>query len=496
MSHRRASASEIVIALLVLAIGLSVQVLLVAGKVVFARPLWIDEVITQGFVSAPSLKYLFTALNHGAETNLPTTFILMRWYCKLIGSSGPMALRVFSFISVILGLTGLYAALRLAFNRQTAAIAVLAVWSHHLIIRHAFDARFYGPMLAGATWFAFCLLSSRVSDRPARWRIAAGAVAVLLVTLHYFGCFCVALIVLFDWLLNRRGWRAIWLDVLTLLPAVVALAACVPLYLGERRSYQALTWTTPATAGALEIFLMVIFPAITIVTVLGFWWLDAIFTSRPADSSTALPKNIAGLFGLAFIFVPIVFVSFALQNVMINRYAIVTMAGMTAPLALMINQISSRFRIALAVALLILSSSGLAGVAKSDAGFASFIQTQIQFIESVPPDAKVVYLDVNAAYAPVAADPKLKDRVLGLGFDLQADETQNPAPIFPVETAQNFSRYFGIPHVATRAELDATPHFFLLGQLPDLSVIQQNFPIHTVRLIDPAIAEITLESGK
>jgi hypothetical protein len=136
------------------------------------------------------------------------------------------------------------------------------------------------------------------------------------------------------------------------------------------------------------------------------------------------------------------------------------------------------------------------GVAKADAGFERFIQTQIQFVQNLPPDAKAIYINTDPAYSMDAAAPDLKDRILTLGFDLQADETKNPEPIFSVETAQNFSRYFGFPHVVTRQDLAAIPHFFLLGPLPDLTVIQQNFPIHTVHLLNPTTAELRIESGK
>ena len=186
--HQRATLLEIICALALFALFVGIEVCGFAGKVVFTRPLWIDETMTQSFASAPGIQYILTALKHGAETHLPTAFILMRWFSIPFGSPTPFALRLFACASMTLGVTGAYTTLRLSFPRSAALVGTLAIWSHHLVLRHAFDARFYGPMLAGSTWFAYFLVCSRHSPRPGLCRISAAVVAMLLFTVHYFGC--------------------------------------------------------------------------------------------------------------------------------------------------------------------------------------------------------------------------------------------------------------------------------------------------------------------
>src|SRR4051812_11097919 len=68
---------EVAAAMVLISILAFLEVLLVGGRIVFARPLWMDESLTQVISSAPSIGYMVQALAHGAEWHLPTVYVLM-----------------------------------------------------------------------------------------------------------------------------------------------------------------------------------------------------------------------------------------------------------------------------------------------------------------------------------------------------------------------------------------------------------------------------------
>jgi 4-amino-4-deoxy-L-arabinose transferase-like glycosyltransferase len=105
----------------------------------------------------------------------------------------------------------------------------------------------------------------------------------------------------------------------------------VPIYLSQRHGTSVPTWLEPATLVEVNKFLILLFPVLTIVIVVLAWWVDRLCAKREFDEvPTARP--LAGLFGLTFLFVPLLVISFAMQNVLLHRYTIAMIAGLAVPL--------------------------------------------------------------------------------------------------------------------------------------------------------------------
>src|SRR5215204_6105822 len=97
--HTAPSLRELVLAFVLIALVISAEVALVAGPIVFTRPLWIDETMTQAIASSSSVISIINTLANGAETHLPGAFILMKWFAVPFGSVTPVSLRLFAFLS-------------------------------------------------------------------------------------------------------------------------------------------------------------------------------------------------------------------------------------------------------------------------------------------------------------------------------------------------------------------------------------------------------------
>jgi hypothetical protein len=200
IAHRPASRFELSICYGAIVLAILGQIALTHSWALFTRPLWIDEVYTQTVASAADIGTMLRGLSAGGEAHMPTTYVLIRWFSIPFGGVDRISLRVFAFLSTTLGLLGIYACLRLFFVRAAAIGGLFVAWSHHLVVQHAFDGRFYGPLLAAAVWFAYFILASRLSAHArAAVELPAGIIAIFLFTDHYFGCFHAGLILLFDW---------------------------------------------------------------------------------------------------------------------------------------------------------------------------------------------------------------------------------------------------------------------------------------------------------
>ena len=88
---------------------------------------------------------------------------------------------------VVLCALFVYAALRSRFDWWASAAGAIAVISHPIIVRQAFEARFYGP------WLFFVALYAWSLTQPRRWVQAVAAVCV--VSIHWFGVISLGLII-------------------------------------------------------------------------------------------------------------------------------------------------------------------------------------------------------------------------------------------------------------------------------------------------------------
>src|SRR5207249_8836475 len=99
--------------------------------------------------------------------NPPGVYLWLRLFTQIVGDSSETTFRVFSFLWVLVGLIGIYVAVRRIVAPLIAFGAVLAVWCNPLVLEYAFEARAYAPWLAGSIWLA--VLAARVRDSSHPW---------------------------------------------------------------------------------------------------------------------------------------------------------------------------------------------------------------------------------------------------------------------------------------------------------------------------------------
>jgi hypothetical protein len=291
--------------------------------------------------------------------------VLLRGYTWLVGGSSEVSLRSFALLAVLLALLGLYAGLRTVYAPAISLAGVLAVWGHGLVVHHAFEARFYGPWLAASVWFAYLLVRSRSVEHMIRCNVLLGACSIFLCLIHYFGILTMGLITAFEAFGPRRDWSNRKGNIVAILAGPVALAGCIPLLLSQRSAFTVPTWVKPPSLSEIaELVTWILLPA-SLCAVLILSWLSTLFqrlrTPRAEQpGSTGDPSNLAGLTGLLFLPVVLIVLSFMLQPVFVDRYALCAVAGLAPAVAFLVHRMGRGWALALIVFFLLVSTQQLA----------------------------------------------------------------------------------------------------------------------------------------
>jgi hypothetical protein len=324
---QRASPREIVVLAGALAALAGAQLLVAGAGSLFTRHFWLDEIFTHTLVADPSLGHSMRALADSVETHPPAFYLLLRGFA-LVAGTGEAALRSFVFLFTLVALLGAYAALRLSFGRFVSCAAVLALWSHPLVLREAFDARFYAPWLAAAAWFVYFAARSQQPGRPPRAALAL--TAVLLCTVHYFGVITLALAAGGAALASPLPLRERCRRLLPALAGPAALLCCLPLLVGQRGATTVPTWVPPTDLASVAAFIDGLSP-LHITLLLGGAFLAARLRLAAAPPWGPGP---AGLLALGLL--PLVLIGFsaAVQPVLIARYGMPAAAALAAVTAL------------------------------------------------------------------------------------------------------------------------------------------------------------------
>jgi hypothetical protein len=353
----------VVVGLLLLA-GIALQVGLSGSTYLLQRHFWLDEIYTHTLVSDPDLGHALKALSGGVETHPPTLYALLRVFTTLSGGCNEIALRSFALLSVIGALLGLYVVLRTAYAPLVALTPVLAIWGHGLVVHHAFEARFYGPMLAGAIWFAYFLNRSRAPGARRPILVLLAVSSLFLCTIHYFGIISFGLVAAFELLFHRpvdRTPKAAWLAA-SLGP--LALAACLPLLVSQRAAFTVPTWVrSPTLSTIAELGTWILLPA-SFAAVLLAAWLSTLLQKLvpPKGHPPATGEEVtamAGLTGLVFMPAFLILFSFAVQPVWVERYALSAVAGLAPAVAFLVARIVRVGVLGLIVFFLVVSTQQL-----------------------------------------------------------------------------------------------------------------------------------------
>jgi len=185
--------------------------------------MWIDELLTKLIESKPSIWQSLVALQRSGDFTPPTYHLLARASWGLLGGSAESAFRTLSFVSIWAALVLTYALMRRSFTVVPALVTVLAFWSNPPAIQYAFYARSYAPLIAATA--GFCLIYGQDKKGPLAIAFTA-TLAALICTLHYFGIFALASVVLGDTLARHEPLPAMIRRWAPVTAGPIALVAC------------------------------------------------------------------------------------------------------------------------------------------------------------------------------------------------------------------------------------------------------------------------------
>ena len=480
------------------------SLLVVGGSVLFSRPLWLDEHHTRLLASGGSWTDIFSQVTQGSDFNPPTFFLLQRAFSALGGGADNVSLRMLALVSVWLTLVVVYVILRKDFGRIAGFAGALALWAHPFVMYHAFDARFYGPMLLFTASFAFfasrCLADDDTNSMAVK--VGTGLTAALLCTIHYFGIisWMIVLVAAGATLLRRGGLKLsrVW-------PAMAgpaALLACAPIYLEQRTLLSVPTWVPKVSMTQLRNVLDALFIARPLVVLLLFLIALLIvretLTQRPSPDTRTPSAATTALVALAFVPLVILVFSIVVQPSMIARYMIPAVLLWAPVIAWGVDRMPERTRLGAVMLLGLGSAASLRGVVATSRESVFELRGDSAAVAPLLQDGKTVVVSSRHVLYKLATSfpPDARLRF----FDFDNDETKrlfgNDAftsrrpneYIIERDVARIHHSVHGFPSLVSSAELRSVPEFYVFHDNARTSdIVRQMMPMKSVIRIGPKI---------
>jgi hypothetical protein len=448
--------------LALLALGLAVlaaaQLQIAGAFSLFGRHFWLDEIFTHTLVADADCGHALRALAGGVETHPPAYYLLLRAY-GLVAGTDEVALRGFALSAMLVALLGLYATLRLAYAPFVAVAAVLAVWSHPLVLLQAFEARFYAPWLAVTAWFAFCVARAQA---PHAGRLASAALAltaVLLCTIHYFGVIAFGLVVAAALLTSPLGARGCWRRLRPAWVGPLALACCLPLLPGQRAATTVATWVPPVDRDSLLAFATGVAPLrflpLLAAAVVALW---------PTRRTSPPPwRGGPGLL-LALGLMPLILTGFSLavQPVLMERYAMPAVAAVAPLTALAGARLPRAVLAGICAVLLALGTWYLQAQAGAAVATDRRMEELAAVIRARTGDDPVAFQHTHELYPLCRYAPDLAGRCVCLDFEPgQVGETTT-FRLFNRDLHRRYVAYYGRPGLIAWDDYRARPRRYLV----------------------------------
>src|SRR5688500_7762970 len=469
------------------------------GAVLFTSPLWLDEHHTLLLSTHGSWSGIFSSLARGADFNPPTLFLLERIFGSLMGGADALSLRILAVVSVWLTLVVVYAILRRDFGRPAAFAGALALWAHPFVVYHAFEARFYGPLLLFSALFILTLAASTDDDRSLPMRIGAGVSAVLLCTVHDFGLFVWAIVVV---TVVFRSWplqRARLSRALPALAGPVALLACAPLYLGQRASVTVSTWVPKLSAGQvknmLDTFFVTRTPVLAVLVAIGVSLLYKPISRMSSRNSDGSSSGTASLVALAAMPLIIMVFSIVVQPAMIARYAIPAVLIWGPVVAWSVDRIP---RVAQGGVIFLLaagSAATLRGTAATSRGFVAALSADSAVVAPLLKEGKLVLVPSRHVLYKLATRFPPETRLAFFDFDNTQAKRLFGVNVFHWETNESVLErdvgrihhaIYGFPQLVGTSALDSVPEFYLyLPENAPTSLVTRLMPDRKTTTLTP-----------
>jgi len=462
---------------------LIVEVLMSTPWILFGRYLWIDELWTKLIASEPSVWQSLVALKHSGDPTPPVYHLLARASWGLVGGSGETAFRTLAFVSMWVALVLIYALLRRTFAVLPALVAVLAFWSSPPIIEYAFFARPYAPLLAAIA--GFCLIYGADKKGPAATALTA-AMAALVCTLHYFGVFALASVVLGDTLARHEPLPAMIRRWLPAAAGPIAVAACWPFVHAWNTGQTVFSYLPPQSLGSAvrDVFLSW-GGALEATVILAFAWsissLARLTIHLLGYSGEARTPNIgplqpvAGLLGLILVPMFLAIFSALVYPAMTIRYMIPGLLGVTALLAVVASNTSPRILVGTAMLLMLLGARNL----RVYSAWKLRWQTAEEQMTKIGQGDQlaIVTFNVHEAYLLYAYAPSLRSRLFIADFRTTHRDKLSRVVLLDYELETKWSTvYADLPKLANLDQLRRMGKFHLVNSEPPVLADQENRP--------------------
>jgi hypothetical protein len=509
---REAPRRELLVFALVLAALIAIILALIDGLPLITRPLWLDEILTVLPARRSSPIEVLADLRAGVDGGAGPLHVVVwaiRW---LSGTLPPALLRTLALTCVFAALCLTFAVLRRRFTVDSSAAGALATGSNILVVAHGFEARFYGPWLLCAVFFAWAI--SRYQSNPARgnaaWVIFA---SVSLCTVHFYGI--ISLAVMCAGIAASYGPR--WRDARQVLAVPIAtgalsVLAIIPLALGQRSAYSLRTWIPEFHPGQLTGLLAEFWLAGVPLIGAAALVMGAFAASRRPTQPRAMQvarhatadAGIVALASLALMPIALALVSLAGQPSMLSRYAI-TAALAWAPWIAWSMEVAGRtasrvLRVMLAwfwfVSFTKVATEKQRYVSVQERNRATLAAAERFGTPIVFSSIHVMYPAVLDSQIPAARFLDLPDATIASLFPPHTErERRNRGTVIQRDLARVHARRFGFPRLASKAELDSTQRFLLFAPPADLpygfadatAFARAVFPHHGLTAVHPDV---------
>jgi hypothetical protein len=491
---------ETVLVMVLLISVMATQLALSKAFPLLRRNFSLDEIVVHTLVSDRKVAHSLRAIAGGLDTNPPSYHLLLRAFRMLVGNASEIALRCFALLSVLVALSGLYVNLRQNYSSLVALTAVLAIWSHPLIVQHAFEARMYGPWLAAIAWFSYFLARAGDASLDLWSQVLLASTALLTCTMHTLGLLAFGLIVSFYLLFHPASmWSQSALALASLGP--LAFIAWSP-FLWKQNAAYTTTWVSPPTKPRVVSFMRAILLRRHLAAVLVGAGLSPFlptiggeFSALPGVSRDAV--FLAGLAGLVLMPLILVIFSYTVQPLLVDRYALPTVASLAPAIASVISPMPDVWLVALCGLLFLIGVYNLRDLHRAswqqDRRSAALMQALREHTGEEP----VLFEGPLELYVVCRYAPDLAKRCFALDFEPEQVGHRDAHRLSSRDQARIFTKFYPepnlIPWEAARnlptPYIVPTPYF-----VPSSATLQQGFsgfekryPGFTARLIAPGL---------
>jgi hypothetical protein len=461
------------------------------ASTLWTKRFWLDEQCCTLYAvyDAASFFDLFGTVKR-SEVGPPLLHMIVWTVGKVTGSLSPTVVRSIMLVTIVAALLLLWIVLRRRFAVTSTAAAVTAVAGHGLVLQHAFDGRFYGPWLFFAVGYVWALGVEADKPRSARRDAAVALFSLFLCTIHWFGVISLGLMAAGAVVAHGRRWKQ---GVRLVAPGVVglvALAALIPMMLFQLRTGgEDILWVPPLNMAQVKVFTQAFVVRLPIVIALVLLLVAALrpHHQRPAVMSVLRDPPMAAMLATGLMTLALIVISAVLNSVMVPRYAISSVLLAAPIVALAAETLKPYLRVLLTAVFVLLLVRRMEREIVNARFFAQTTDLYAELVAQLKPqNAPIVFqsyfmmypVDGQARRNSVIRVLDLPDSTIRSIFPASPDYEPRIAKMrLDRNQARLHHRGFGFPIPATKAQLDTTKRFYMMG--PEMQELGQIlFPNH------------------